>query len=152
MIPCFSCSFRHPHLPLQRLILLRCCPRMTRSWIVALGQSTKHQVNRQSKDDVPCPEDNCSTRGPSVQLDLSFSAAYLLVNLHCMFYYRSRQGLAQICTSSGKRWRIQPRHRRPRRFGWDLEEPMFGCWDNFMNSVVVPEEWKNLWGCAREMF
>ena len=84
-----SHSFLHrPHLPPRCLMLLRRCPRKERSQMVELRQSMKNQVNRQSEDGIPYPEEDCSTRGPSVQLDLSF-------NLHSMFYYQGRRRLAQ---------------------------------------------------------
>ena len=76
---------------------------------------------------------------------------YLLINLHSTFYYRGRQRLAQIFASSSQRRRIRARQRRPRRF-WIRPGRTRVWWDNFMDDVVVPEEWKENFRMRKENF
>ena len=151
-----SLSFLHSlHLPPWRLIFLRCSPRRERSQIVALRQSTKNQVNRQSEDGVPCPEDDCSTAALLCSLISASQLTYLLINLHSTFYYRGRQRLAQIFVSLSQRQRIRAQQRRPRRF-WIRPRRTCVWWDNFMDDVVwmmslCHRNGRRTSGCARKI-
>ena len=97
---CFLCvrSFaslvfflRSPCLPPQCLILLRCCPRRERSWIVALRQSTKNKVNRQSEDGIHVQKKIAAFMALLCSLvSASQVHTYLVVNLHSTFNYRGR--------------------------------------------------------------
>ena len=77
--------------------------------------------------------------------------AYLLIDLHSTFYYRSRQRLVQIFASLRQRRRIGGRQRRQRRF-WVRPGRTRIWWDNFMDDVVVPEEWKENFRMRKENF
>lgn len=84
-------------------------------------------------------------------LILASQLMYHLMNLQSTFYYRGRQILAQILTSSKRIGRIGTRRQwRPRRF-WVRPGRTCIWWDNFLDDVM-PEEWKENFRMCKENF